>query len=177
MWKGGVRMRIRIVTVLVLVIALCGFVPESGYSSDNEINRESIRGIKGVHVFIEILGQDEIRDGLTADSILKDVESRLRQNGITVLTEEGMRIYPGNPLLYIKTNFRKMKNVNTYVYSLSIEFYQNVTSERNKLSMRAVTWNSGAVGYTPVNKLNSARKDINGLVDRFINAYLSVNPR
>jgi len=170
-------MRIRIVTILVLVIALCGFIPTSGYSSDNEINRESIRGIKGVHVLIEILGQDEIRDGLTADLILKDVELRLRKNGITVLTEAGMRIYPGNPLLYINTNFRKMKNVSAYVYSLSIEFDQNVTFERNKLSMRAVTWNLGTVGYTPINNLNSVRKDIKGLVDRFINAYLSVNPK
>jgi hypothetical protein len=170
-------MRNRIVTVLVLVLALCGFIPASGLSSDNEINRESIRGINGVHVFIEILGQDEIRDGLTADSILKDVELRLRKNGITVLTEAGMRIYPGNPLLYINANFRKMKNLSTNVYSLSIEFYQNVIFERNKLSMRAVTWNLGAVGYTPVNNLDSVRKDVRGLVDRFITAYLSVNPK
>jgi hypothetical protein len=50
------------------------------------------------------------------------------------------------------------------VYSLSIEFDQNVLLERNKLSMRAVTWNLGAVGYIPINEINS-KKGYNGLVD------------
>jgi hypothetical protein len=170
-------MRIRIVIVLVLGLALCGYMPTSAYSSDNEINRESMRGIKGVHVLIEISGKDEIQDGLTSDSILKDVELLLRQNGITVLTEAGMRIYPGNPLLYINANFRKMKNIRSYVYSLHIGFDQNVIVERNKLSIRATTWNLDVVGSTPLNNLNSIRKDIKGLVGRFINAYLSVNPK
>ena len=167
----------RIAAVFVLVIALCVFIPASGNSSEYEINRESIRGIKGVHVLIKKPGQDEIPDELTADLILKDVELRLRKNGITVLTEEGMRIYPGNPLLYININFIKMKNVRSYIYSLSINFEQSVTLERNKLPVRAVTWSSGVVGYTPINKLNSVRKDIKELVDKFINTYLSVNPK
>ena len=170
-------MRNRIVTFLVLVTALSVFIPAIGYSSENEINRESIRGMKGVHVVFEKLGQGEYRDGLAADLILKDVELRLRKNGITVLTEAGMRIYPGNPLLYININSIKINNVKAYMYSLSIELEQSVTLERNKMPMRAVTWNLGVVKYTPANKLNNVRKDIKELVDRFINAYLSVNPK
>jgi hypothetical protein len=170
-------MRTRIVTFLVLVTALSVFIPTRGYSSENEINRESIRGMKGVHVVIEKLGQGEYRDGLAADLILKDVELQLRKNGITVLTEAGMRIYPGNPLLYININTIKINKVKAYIYSLSIELEQSVILERNKMPMRAVTWNSGVVKHTSANKLNNIRKDIKELVDRFINACLSVNTK
>jgi len=133
--------------------------------------------MKGVHVVIEKLGQGEYRDGLATDLILKDVELRLRQNGITVLTEQGMRIYPGNPLLYININAIKINNVKSYIYSLSIELEQSVILERNKMPMRAVTWNFGVIKHTPANKLNNVRKDIKKLIDRFINAYLAVNPK
>jgi hypothetical protein len=63
------------------------------------------------------------------------------------------------------------------MYSLSIELEQSVILERNKMPMRAVTWNLGVVKHTPANKLNNVRKDIKELVDRFINAYLSVNTK
>jgi hypothetical protein len=63
------------------------------------------------------------------------------------------------------------------MYSLSIELEQSVILERNKMPMRGVTWNLGVVKHTPANKLNNVRKDIKELVDRFINAYLSVNTK
>lgn len=50
--------------------------------------RDTLRGLKGVMVFVEDIGLDVENHGLTKNLLKKEVESRLRQADIPVLTAE-----------------------------------------------------------------------------------------
>jgi hypothetical protein len=170
-------MRTRIVTVLVLVITLCGFISTNGYSGDDKYSRESIRGIEGVYVLVEKLDPKVVSDGLTEDAIHNDVELKLRQNGIKVLSKEEHYKVPGSPVLYIVANFIKLEQIDLYAYSIRTTFEQSVTLDRTRNSLTAATWSMSFIAVIPINKLNGVREQIRDFLDRFINAYLSVNPK
>ena len=66
-----------------------------------------------------------------------------------------------------------------YAHSSRVEFRQDVRLDRdpNIQIPAATTWSAAAVGAVGRNDLRSIRDSIKDCVDRFINAYLSVNPR
>jgi hypothetical protein len=78
-------------------MALCGFIPARLLLRNKQ---RIIRGIKGVHVLIEVLGRMKC-DGLSADLLLKDVELDCVKwyNRIN----RGRMQFIRNPLLYLIT--------------------------------------------------------------------------
>jgi hypothetical protein len=175
--KGGVRMRTRFVTGLMVFAILWGGFPAIGSPFDMEMNRESLRGIKGVFVIVEELHGDVIVHGLSREMIRKDVELRLRQSGITVQSEEEAWDPQGSPTLYVYVNFYKIKDSHSYSFSVSVDLYQWVTINRTAKSTIACTWSHGMVGYVGESKINTTHEQIKQILDKFIGAYLSVNPK
>jgi hypothetical protein len=145
-------------------------------AQDDEISRQSLKELKGVVVLVEPLKAEVEQDGLTKTSIQTDVELKLRQAGIAVLTQAEGHAVPGGPVLYI--------NVNTssgplYAFSIRVEVCQDVRLDRDP-SIRiigATTWSVAGGGSVGRNNLRVIRDGIKDHVDQFINAYLSVNPR
>src|ERR671924_598657 len=62
----------------------------------------SLRGLPGVRVLLTDLNPDAERDGLIKSEVQMDVELRLRNAGIRVLTEEEWHKVPRAPMLYVK---------------------------------------------------------------------------
>ena len=170
-------MRTRIVTILVLVTALCGFFSTNGYSYDDAPSRESLRGIKGVYLFVEELGKDAIKDGITSKMIQGDIEYRLHEKNIKLFSEEEYKNRDNIPLLYIQINYLKLSEINAYAYYIDLELVQLVTLNRNKYSKSATTWSVGRIGYINANKLIETRDQIKDVVDIFIKALVSENPK
>ena len=143
---------------------------------DTENDRQSLKGLEGVGVVVEDLEAEVEQGGLNTTSIRTDVELKLRQAGITVLTEAEVLAAPGGPILHI--------NVSTvggplYAYFVGVELCQDVRLDRDP-SIRiftAVTWSVGAVGTVGRSNLRDIRNSIKDHVDEFLNAYLSVNPK
>ena len=143
---------------------------------DTENDRQSLKGLNGVRVVVEDLEAEVEQGGLNRTSIQTDAELKLRQVGITVLTEGEALAAPGGPILHI--------NVSTvggpvYAYFITVELCQHVRLDRDP-SIRifdAVTWSVGAVGTIGRSNLRDIRNSIRDHVDMFINAYLSVNPK
>jgi hypothetical protein len=169
--------RTRFVTILVLVTALCGFFSTNGYSYDDAPSRESLRGIKGVYLFVEELGIDAIKDGITRKMIQGDIEYRLHEKNIKLFSEEEYKNKDNIPLLYIQINYLKLNEINSYAYYIDLELVQLVTLNRNKYSKSATTWSVGRIGYINVNKLIETRDQIKDVVDIFIKALVSENPK
>jgi len=145
-------------------------------AQDSENNRQSLKGLKGVYVLVEPLEAEVERDGLNQTSIQTDVELRLRQAGIKVLTEGERLAAPGSPFLYVLVN---AKSGSPYAFSIDVEFCQGVRLDRDP-SMQiigATTWSVRAVGTAGRENLRNIRDFIKDYVDQFINAYLSVNPK
>jgi hypothetical protein len=119
---------------------------------------------------------DAEKDGLTRDQIQTDVELHLRLAGIKVLTMEQRQATPGMPYLYV--NLNTVKNRETYSFSIEITLRQRVNLRRDpNISVAAATWDVRRIGTVGSADLNHVRDDIKDDVDKFINAWLSVNPK
>ena len=52
------------------------------YALNSEINRTTLKGLRGVRVLVEDLAPEVEREGLVKDQLQKSVEERLRSAGI-----------------------------------------------------------------------------------------------
>ncbi len=145
---------------------------------DNESTRNTLAGLTGMYVLVEHIPDEAERDGLDTTQIRTDVELKLRQAGITVLTQQEWLSTAAAPYLYV--NVQAIKNrANVYAFSADVELRQRVTLVRNPgMSILATTWSAtGIIGTVGSQKLGAVREDVRDLTDQFINAYLAANPK
>jgi hypothetical protein len=154
--------------VMVLLVAA-----NAATAVDAEFSRASLKGLQGVQVVVEPLEAEAEQVGLNKTSIQTDVELKLRQAGITVLTEAG------TPYLYIDVNTSKSPSGPLYAYFVGVKLCQTVRLDRDPSIkiFAATTWDVAELGTVGRVNLRSIRERIKDLVDMFINAYLSVNPK
>jgi hypothetical protein len=153
-----------------------------GGSAQTEMDRKSLGGLQGIGVVVEDLQPDAERDGLTKSQIKTDVELKLRQAGIRVLTIEESFKVPGSPYLYVNVNTSKNDVLygafSTYAFSLQVVLKQDVTLARDSdLKVSATTWETHTLGTVAANNLQDTRRVLGDVIDRFINDYLAENPK
>ena len=155
-------------------IVLFLFVAPIGHADDDEDSRRSLTDLKGVEVFIGPIPPEAEQNGLTKSAIQTDVELKLRQAGITVLNAK-----PGQPWLSVSVSVLIRSTGQTWPYTITLELRQSAVLTRNPaiLSRDAVTWSLGALGDVGRLKVSNLREDIKNMTDKFINAYLAVNPK
>ena len=145
---------------------------------DNEFTRKTLAGLTGMYVSVVPISDEAQRDGLDATQIRTDVELKLRQAGIAVLTQDEWRSTMGAPYLFVSV--QTFKNpAHVYAYSADVELRQLVTLVRDpSKSVLAPTWSAtGILGTVGPQKVGSVREDVRDLTDQFINAYLAANPK
>jgi len=162
-----------------------------GFALDNAYADSTLRGIEGIYIVVEELRPEIERDGLTKKQLLMDTKLNLQNAGIKVLSEEEWLETKGGCHLDVNVNIGKQPKF--YFYNINTEFIQRVYLVRQAIEMlqRAaelqnpqmgaayeewgITWASSIMGIEfSLDKIRSKVKDE---VDRFINAYLSVNPK
>ena len=142
-------------------------------ASDTPSDRATLKGVKSVFVLVENLGPEVQRDGLTLDQLQTDAELRLRQSGINVVTASDK----SDGYLYIHINTLKGAS-GLYAYNASVSFQHLVIVLGNQAWATAETWSTALIATVGVNNFpRSARGTVDDQVDKFINAYLSVNPK
>jgi hypothetical protein len=63
------------------------------------------------------------------------------------------------------------------IFNINEYFLQDVIVVRNvKLAAQVPTWTTETVGHTPIDQPEFVEGKINDAIDRFLNAYRSVNP-
>jgi len=137
--------------------------------------QDTLHGLKGIMVFIEDI-ESEVEDhGLTKMLLKKEVESRLRQAEIPVLTADEAFNTVGKPYLYLNLTTHNT-GIDLYSYSIRIEFNQDVCIIREpSIRASATTWSSNVVGIVGAANLPAITEDVIGLTDRFIHAYHTAN--
>ena len=150
-----------------------------------ELQRKTLRGLPRVYVIVELFGPDVERDGLTRDQIQTEVELRLQQAGVRVLTRSEWPNMRGKPFLYVSVH--TLKNSRRYAFHIDVHLREEVIQVRRKDErpipldgrsyVSAATWQAGGalgtVGQENVREISGAVAD---LVDEFIDAYLLENP-
>ena len=145
--------------------------------ADDERQRQTLAGLRGVSTVAEDVNPDAEKDGLTAATLLADMQQKLRQAGVAVLTEEQAARAPGSPHLYLKLSAMKHGG-GFYAYHIQLGVRQNVILLRASRGIGfATTWSATEVlGTVAWANLRSIRDDVKAAVDQFIKAYFAVNP-
>ncbi len=144
------------------------------------LTRATLKGLQGVHVLVEKMHPEAARAGLAKATLQTDVEVKLRQAGIRVLSKTETLAAPGNPFLYLQVGTLVGGAASEfYVYSIRLSLTQLVVLDRNAAVITAPTWSAaqriGTIGSARLSTI--VREHVRDQVDQFINAWLSVNPK
>jgi hypothetical protein len=175
----------------VLCILLLGLTGVARGGSEN--SRESLRGLTGVCVRVQRLSDSAVQDGLNERTIQADVEQRLKQAGIAVLTAGQAAQDPSNPILYVFVNAKPLfypagvafdqagrpYNNPPYVVMVTVSLLQNVMSVRDpNLRLREMkTWDAGYLRSLDPAQLRQAGSTVSDLVDEFIGDWRTANKK
>jgi len=159
-----------------VALILLGVLPQPLLSqNDDEGSRATLAGLAGVQVVVESLPLAATRYGLDRATLRTDIELRLRMAGLRVVESDSA----SSSFLYVAVNLQD-SDVGIAAYSLSVAFYQFVRLYRlpqSALPVMAITWSVHGVGTARIQSVPGIRDYARDYVDRFINAYLAVNPR
>ena len=143
--------------------------------SDNEYARATLKGISGVQVLVESFDENAKNAGFDIRTFQTDMELKLRLAGIKVLTKKESFAAPGSPYLYLNVNpLSPGERESNFPYAIGLELRQEIRLIRDPsihLS-GATTWSTSSIGYGDIPYIRESVKDH---MDKFINAWLSVN--
>ena len=148
---------------------------------DDDNSRQTLAGLTGVYVGVDLTTNGSQPNGLTETQLRTDVELKLRQAGIKVLSTEDVTRTPGVPFLFVKVSTLELRGgAGLYSFSIGVELLQAIQLARNpSVSGLGRTWNANATyGTFGSGKLGEeVRRVVRDLTDQFINAYLAANPK
>lgn len=163
--------------VLILVgLTLCW--PTVGFSFTAD-KRDTLRGLKEISVLVEYLPDDVEREGLNREHLQRDIEVRLRQAGLHVLTITEVANSPGAPYLYVAVYPITGPSVNANAYAVALTLKQLVQLSRNPTTeLFATTWEGPIQLSSPGDhRILDIRTRIFDAVGRFIIDYRDVNSK
>jgi hypothetical protein len=161
--------------LLAAALLLCSLAPAR--ASDSEIDRASLKGLKGVFVLVEDLNPTEEQAGLKTADIQSDAIQKLQAAGIPLLSKEQDIDAPGMPTLYINVSVASSATSDLWPFSIDVNFEQQATLKRNPDTFvpTAITWHVGSLGSVDKSNIRSVRDRVNEQIAKFVNAYNKVN--
>jgi hypothetical protein len=163
-----------------LILAVAAMGCPVAFGVDQPVFRKTLRGLPGVGVFVERIHPEAEQAGITRRQVQTEVEQRLREQGIRVLTQAEVLRSFGRPSLAVNIQITSAENVpgEQYVVHITVALKQHVLLERNTTmpAFEAATWEVEVLGVVGRDAFQRVREDVASLVDRFIQAYRSVNP-
>jgi len=172
-------------TICLGVICLLMLLPAAAARAvDSDLSRQTLAGLRGVHVVVEDFqqgmasyGQALRSAGLAKDQLQRSVEERLRAAGLRVVSGQAWMGTPGRPILYININLHETDRY-AFAYNTGISVEQLVRLDTNPaVKTVASTWSLNMTGNVNVGNLSIVRESIRILLDRFIQAHGIANAR
>lgn len=163
--KNNFNRNVRIAIVFIVLLNIILFAQ----------NQKILKGISGVYVLINasMIEDLELR-GVTKSRIKTDVELRLRQAGIKVISKDE---YLKSPDAALNVDIAIGKSRSLIIYSISMGLHETVLLDRDQ-SIRTVstTWLGNiTLGFHSLNTVSKIRNEVLDLVDDFINDYYAAN--
>jgi hypothetical protein len=166
----------RLSVLILLSLTLCW--PTVGFTFTAD-KRDTLRGLREVSVLVEYLPDDVEREGLSREHLTRDIEGRLRQAGLRVLTISEIANSPGAPYLYVAIYPLPGPSANFNVYAIGLTLKQLVHLSRNPTTeFFATTWEGSALPSSlSAPGILDIRTRISDAVGRFVIDYQAVNPK
>jgi len=162
----------RLATTALGIVLLIALKSLCANSQDGDSRRFTLKGIDAVSVAVEPLPSSARALNLSAENIQTDVELKLRLAGIRVVTKEERVKISGGPFIYVLVNITDdVKAANVRVL-----LAQDAVLERNfEFAPGLPTWEESVLVTNP--NAQVVRNEVKDLLDMFLNAWLSVNPK
>jgi len=163
---------------VLILVGLLLFWPAAGFSFTAD-KRDTLRGLKEISVLVEYLPADVEREGLNREHLQRDIEVRLRQAGLHVLTISEVANSPGAPYLYVAVYPITGPSVNSNAYAVALTLKQLVQLSRNPTTeLFATTWEGPMqLSSQGDHRVLDIRTRILDAVGRFIIDYRDVNSK
>jgi hypothetical protein len=164
-WRRGFRMN----TLLLFSIMFIALPRGVSAAPTDQQSAESLKGLKSIAIVVEDLSEDEKRFGLTKGLIQTDVELKLRLAGIRVVPDAEL---PAFAVVHVTV----IASPSGFAAAVEVALMQWVSLARNpSIGSLATTWKENEV----IGKPNGSeiRESVKNHVDRYVNAWLSVNPK
>ncbi len=161
----------RMIQVLMVGLAVCG----TGLSQNHAETRKTLTGIQEVEVAVHGLSGDLVARGVTVPLVKGEVESKLKETDIQVLSKAKP---PGFPILVVLFNSVKASSETTiYAASIRVELRQTATLTRDrKIESHNVTWSSSAIVAVGRRLVKKAMQETLGtLLDQFVRSHEAAN--
>jgi hypothetical protein len=163
---------------VLILFGLLSYWPTAGlcFTADK---RDTLRGLSEISVLVEYLPDDVERDGLNREHLQRDIEVRLRQAGLHVLTISEVANSPGAPYLYVAVYPITTPSVNFNAYAVALTLKQLVQLSRSPATeLFATTWEGPMyLGSLSETRVLGVRSKILDAVGRFIVDYRDVNSK
>jgi hypothetical protein len=144
----------------------------------------SLKGLEGVEVLVEELKSELENFNITAVQIQSDVETKLREAGIKILSKEENEKAQSQrkPYLYLRiTSYKPPGGREVVAFSMDLALKQQVVLAGGPTvpakPFYAPTWYVGVVGIVGWKNLATVRESASTLTDQFIDAYRSMNAK
>jgi hypothetical protein len=137
--------------------------------------RESLRGLHGVYVYIHPVDKDVQAGGLSTSQIQKAVQTQLREAGILLQDEPQPADGSANLVVTIDT----VKTQGVYLYEVEVVLLQEVHLARRQIPdpFPAQTWGTKVIGLTSANRMDMILEPLKSTVAGFIADYSAVNAK
>ncbi len=165
------------IAAVAAVLCLAGVWGAKAFGQLSE-KQWSLAEIEAVSVFVQGLTEETKNAGLRGERIRTELEKRLKELGIRVVSqEEGVRL-AGSPVIYVNVSAFKRERVADYVYHVEVGLLQQVTLVRDRqIRIMSITWKKGRLGYCPSRTfVKSVRETVGYLMDGFSEDYKAANP-
>jgi hypothetical protein len=168
--------RCRILSIVLLSLSISASTVLA--IGDDKHSRPSLQGLKKMAVVVQIekpVSDDFKKVGLTEERIRTGIELKLQEAKIDVVYIENLP--SDTPILHVEVNGSK-RNGKTFSFLIEVELWQKSFLKRDpKIEVTAATWSAGVFGLGSASNIaNDIMGWLNGTMDTFVKAYLSVNP-
>jgi len=150
------------------------------FSAERKYEHVRLRGIEKAFIVIERSKPEKDKDLLTEKQIRADIWKKLRAVSISVLPNKKFRkgkMFSSIAILNVKYIVFKMQE-GAYGYEISLEVFRglDIPQDTFKVPLEAIpVWS--VKKFDIAGEITDINREMGALVDVFVNAYSSVNPK
>lgn len=153
------------------------------FAADDEQSDTLLKGLISLYVQVVPIDPKTAQKGIAAAQLRRETETRLRKAGIKVLSEpeyDRLRRSATYPLARLEVSVAidniTIADSSLKINSISVQVRQRAFLTRNPtIRIFATTWRRQAINYS--NSLADVHQTLRDIVNEFIAAYVSANPK
>jgi hypothetical protein len=137
-----------------------------------------LKGLSAIAVHVNPIESPTGTINVSMTQLEADIQQRLRQAGITIVSGQAPRSYGTQGSLWANVAIITSPGSSQWFLQTSLKLYGSVVLAGSNERAEAITWATERIQIVDVSQTDvRLREDLNFLIDDFSRAYQSVNPR